>query len=510
MGAEPLLNTESGVKKGKDPTDALDEYYTEELVIALCGQLGTNLKGISKELKDILEEEYGYECMEIKLSKYLYEQEQSIPTDDYLRVKNGMDLGDSIRKAKGNNYLASKAINEILHSRRLDTSDENLQKHDFKSRRKCFIINSLKHPKEFEALSKVYGNSFYLLGIFSSENDRRIHLEKRFLRKYHSKIESLITRDNDSNVENGQKQRNVFIQSDYFIRDAISNNKIREKLNLFINLIFDYGVNTPSIEENAMYQATAAAANSSCLSRQVGACITDEYGHILSIGWNDVPCFKGGVYSSDDTEGRCLNWKECTNSTRKNMMIDNIIKDIEDVGLIKKASSKSKPLSESITPQNKIRSILEKRGIKDLIEFGRSVHAEMHAIIIGSQRTGDKMINGKLFCTTYPCHNCARHIIMAGIKEVYYIEPYTKSLCLILHKDSITEDEKDDSKVRILMYEGVAPKSFIKFYQLIKDDRKDKVNGQDRKILKPKHKEHLEALPEKEAHYLKAFGEDIN
>ena len=28
--------------------------------------------------------------------------------------------------------------------------------------------------------------------------------------------------------------------------------------------------------------------------------------------------------------------------------------------------------------------------------------------------------NGKLFSTTYPCHSCARHIVAAGIKEVFY------------------------------------------------------------------------------------------
>lgn len=501
MGAEPLLKEEVSVKKYKDPTDVLDEYYTEELIIALCGQLGTNLSNISKELKDILEEDYDYECEEKKLSQYLFEGNKSTPTDEFDRVKEGMDLGDNIRKKKGYNYLASRAISDILHSRTVDTPNEDFERQDFKSRRKCFIINSLKHPKELEALSKVYGVSFYLLGVFSSEKDRKDNLKKRFAKKHHSKIEDLISRDDNSEVDNGQKLRKVFVQSDYFIRDSHTNDKLKDKLARFIDLIFDFGVNTPSIDENAMYQATAAAANSSCLSRQVGACITDENGHILSLGWNDVPCFEGGVYPSSDKIGRCLNWKKCTNTERKNQIINNIIKDMEDANLIKKASSKKKFISKDSTPQSLVRSILEKRGIKDLIEFGRSVHAEMYAIIEGSQRTGDKMVKGKLFCTTYPCHNCARHIIMAGIKEVYYIEPYTKSLCLVLHKDSITEDEDDNSKVRILMYEGVAPKSFIKFYQLISDDRKEKVNGQDKKKLKPKYRGHLEALFEKETHY---------
>ena len=90
----------------------------------------------------------------------------------------------------------------------------------------------------------------------------------------------------------------------------------------------------------------------------------------------------------------------------------------------------------------------------------------MHAIISGSQLSGSKMINGKLFCTTYPCHNCARHIIVAGIKEVYYIEPYVKSLCLTLHDDAITEDENSTEKVRILIIMLSSLLKLINFYLL--------------------------------------------
>lgn len=346
--------------------------------------------------------------------------------------------------------------------------------------------------------------------MFASEEVRHINLKRDFSKKHHNKIDELIKRDNNSEEENGQKLRKVFVQSDYFIRESFNNDKLKDKLTRFVDLIFDYGVNTPTTDENAMYQATAAAANSSCLSRQVGACITDNLGHILSLGWNDVPCFGGGVYKSNDTEGRCFNLGKCANSERKGQMMDSIIQDMENEGLIKKPSPNRKPISKDKTPQAIVRSILEKRGIKDLIEFGRSVHAEMFAIIEGSQRTGDKMINGKLYTTTYPCHNCARHIIMAGIKEVYYIEPYSKSLCLTLHNDSITENENENEKIKVLMFEGVAPQSFIKFYQLISDDRKDKIKGQDKTKLKPKHKGHLEALFEKETHYLKVIVEELN
>ncbi|MCG7044628.1 deaminase, partial [Pseudomonas aeruginosa] len=95
--------------------------------------------------------------------------------------------------------------------------------------------------------------------------------------------------------------------------------------------------------------------------------------------------------------------------------------------------------------------------LKSLIEFSRAVHAEMHALLTAGETKGGQIRNGKLFVTTYPCHSCARHLVAAGVKEVYFLEPYRKSLATRLHSDSITERESDDSKVRVMPFDGVAP-----------------------------------------------------
>jgi deoxycytidylate deaminase len=50
----------------------------------------------------------------------------------------------------------------------------------------------------------------------------------------------------------------------------------------------------------------------------------------------------------------------------------------------------------------------------DLTEFGRAVHAEMEALLCCA-RSGVSPRFGSLFTTTFPCHNCAKHIIAAGI-----------------------------------------------------------------------------------------------
>ncbi|WP_415915445.1 deaminase [Pseudomonas amygdali] len=88
--------------------------------------------------------------------------------------------------------------------------------------------------------------------------------------------------------------------------------------------------------------------------------------------------------------------------------------------------------------------------LKSLIEFSRAVHAEMHALLTAGETKGGQIRNGKLFVTTYPCHSCARHLVAAGVKEVYFLEPYRKSLATRLHSDSITERESDDSKEALI------------------------------------------------------------
>jgi deoxycytidylate deaminase len=126
----------------------------------------------------------------------------------------------------------------------------------------------------------------------------------------------------------------------------------------------------------------------------------------------------------------------------------------------------------------------------------------MHAILSGGALNGTKIKGGKLFVTTYPCHACARHIVAAGISEVYYIEPYRKSLATKLHGDAITESaENNEHLVKILPYEGVAPSKYMKLFKVKENSRKTagvmvKVKSSS---ASPRVEKSLEAVPTLEA-----------
>ena len=119
--------------------------------------------------------------------------------------------------------------------------------------------------------------------------------------------------------------------------------------------------------------------------------------------------------------------------------------------------------------------LLRSTKLDDITEFGRAVHAEMDALL-SCARCGISPEGGLLYTTTFPCHNCARHIIAAGICKVVYVEPYPKSRARDLHDDAITLDEVGDEtdstnnvteqnrKVPFLPFVGVAPRRFIDLF----------------------------------------------
>ena len=105
----------------------------------------------------------------------------------------------------------------------------------------------------------------------------------------------------------------------------------------------------------------------------------------------------------------------------------------------------------------------------DILEFGRIVHAEM-AAICDAARKGTPVKGATLYCTTFPCHICARHIVASGIKRVVYIEPYPKSRAAKLYPDSISVDEEGaipGNTVKFDSFIGVSPIFYLEYFEAI-------------------------------------------
>lgn len=248
-----------------------------------------------------------------------------------------------------------------------------------------------------------------------------------------------------------------------------------------------------------MYHAHTAALQSSCLSRQVGAALIHTDGTVVSTGTNDVPKYGGGVYDEDtNPDYRCSKWewtdgvinfRGCHNQRKKNELKSEIAKWLADE-FVTEVTTKIFPESGDKIDfdqfeRHKVGDALKEAlsnstdrlefmpGVGNLIEFSRSVHAEMNALL-SATRNGVSSVGTKMYCTTYPCHSCARHLVTAGIKEVRYIEPYVKSLAFELNYDSIETDSAMNSKeaaigkdkrMVIAPFTGVGPRMYDDYFK---------------------------------------------
>jgi len=493
MGA-PAINFEEEMFQQEkiDIETYIRGTHTDEIIIGLCGPIGTDVSFVADRIKKVLRNDYNYECVVLGLSTFIKQQYPDIDFED-LRKKPAdyyntlIDKGNELRANHSNSVLAKLAINEITIKRQTDKKVDG----DFKSTRRCYIIDSIKHSEELELFRLVYREIFYFIGVFATlDNRKKTLIDKRIKA---SEAFQLIDRDYNEGLAFGQKVSKIFVDADFFLRlNKSTHSTVDSKVKRFLHLLFNSDIITPSIHESAMYLAASAAGNSACLSRQVGAAITDENGEVISIGWNDVPKFGGGVYKYDEkdptreNDHRCMNLSGgiCFNDKEKANIVNVLVSELIELKIVDEKDKSQ--LSKTITNSK----------IGELIEFSRSVHAEMLAIIHGSQKAGQKMRNGKLYCTTYPCHNCARHIVAAGIKEIYFIEPYPKSLATKLHSDSITEDELKENYVKILVYEGVSPKRYLEFFKMNEDSRKkDGIRIFSTQDQKPKKTLTLQAIP---------------
>jgi deoxycytidylate deaminase len=116
--------------------------------------------------------------------------------------------------------------------------------------------------------------------------------------------------------------------------------------------------------------------------------------------------------------------------------------------------------------KEEVERALWKSQIRDITEYGRAVHAEMEALLFCARNTVDTR-GATLYTTTFPCHNCAKHIIAAGIRRVVYVEPYPKSKAFEFHNDAISPEDKPNLQiVAFVPFVGIGPRKFFDLFSM--------------------------------------------
>ncbi len=304
-------------KKGKTTKEKIEKTFTEELIIGICFPIGSLSKIVIDTIKKRLETGYAYEVETIKLSDFIlkyYEKKfdgEKGKTEKYSALIYEIRGGDYLREKYNRSVLVELAIKNIREDREKKTED-------IKGKRKCYIIDSLKNIEELRLLRTICREVFYLFGIFSPKQERQNTLAEKELSS--KEAEKIIATDEHEDNIHGQDVRNTFVEADFFVRISECNKKdIDKKIEKYFHLIFNSDIITPDYQETAMYNAKSAAGNSACLSRQVGAAITDKNGVSIATGWNDVPKFGGNLYRyTDNSPKRCKELGYCSNVKQKN------------------------------------------------------------------------------------------------------------------------------------------------------------------------------------------------
>jgi deoxycytidylate deaminase len=427
--------------------DLAQRSRSEFLLIGIVGAVGSGNSWTGQVLERLLAQR-GIRSKTIKARTVLrkarpapWEAAEALArTKPFDAAAQFQSIGDELRQRHDHAFVASGFIAEIEAMRAAGCPP-------------VVICDSLRHPDEVRLLRMVYGEAFWLLGVVCDQHTRRTRLLKKL--SQHGSVPSpeeiarFIERDQDSGLKHGQKVAATFEHADYFVdtsptlRDPTGPDTdidawpVTAELGRFFDLI--QGTRPmlrPTDAEQAMYHAYAARLGSACLSRQVGAALVDRDGQLLATGCNEVPRAGGGLYGQGEDHpaererGRCFSLRGfCSNTRHRNGIIDEVMRLFEEEKVVLPAEG---PGREAI------RDRLRRSSIGQLIEFSRSVHAEMDALM-SAARKGISTVGARLFVTTFPCHNCARHIVAAGIDEVYFIEPYLKSKALLLHDDAVTQ-----------------------------------------------------------------------
>ena len=454
----------------------MDNIQFSELIFAFVYAVGTDADPVASALENYLSL-YKYQTETFRVSDHLRSLNLGISFDSsspFEKMEALMNAGNSARRqSKSDDILAAMAVTDISDRRSEDEAGRNEPRE-----RVAHLVRSLKRPEEVRLLRDVYRPGFFLIAIADDEDSQLDYLTKeKGLTDNEARI--VIERDQEEHTPHGQRTRDTFYLADVFVERR--EERYKHQLSRFLELVFGHPFHTPSREEHAMFLAYASAARSAQLGRQVGAAIATPEGEVVAVGMNEVPCRRGGPYwEADPNDKRDHLTETDSNAQYKENIVNSIVKQLKGNKIVK-----------LLKGERDISAAILGSDLKDITEYGRAVHGEMDAIL-SCARLGIVVAGKYLFVTTFPCHNCTRHIISSGIRRVYYIEPYAKSKARALHFDAICfseEDARKTDKLPFLPFVGIGPRRYLDLFSVeLSSGRKvERKDSSGKPQLPPKH-----------------------
>lgn len=476
------------------------EAGDREIIVAVVAPVG----GPTDETLAALEhafQNHDFGVKEVRISDLLDKALPTPPGDEALpRVLRLMNKGDRFRAQTDDDaacaYMAAQAIS-LAREQQTGSVRVHRPKH-------VNLVRSLKTPEEVQVLRSIYGDRAIVVGVSASRADRRRELARVLKEEgivaptdLNAKVEYLLDRDEKDYIErHGQRASEAYRLADAFVatRTKVDEPQVERLVELLLGAPFI----TPSRDEYGMFHAFAAKLRSSAAGRQVGAAIVDLDGEIVAVGCNDVPKPGGGQYwEGDKADRRDFQLGYDANDRGKFGVALDVLQGLAQARWLARDQAELSPADRAEAALGS-EGPLRKTQVDDLIEYGRIVHAEMAAILTAA-RSGRAIRGCTLYTTTYPCHECFRLIIGAGIARVSYVDPYQKSRAPELFAEMLHEGPGRDPVV-VEPFVGVSPRLFARAFEM--SNRTKGLRGEyllwERKALLADNEEIADSIPDQE------------
>ncbi|MFA5848852.1 MAG: hypothetical protein WC833_03135 [Bacteroidales bacterium] len=365
-------------------------------------------------------------------------------------------------------FTIAEIINDLIKSIRNKSEEKNTK----------IVIDTLRNPFEIMFFRQRF-SAFYTFAINRSDIKRNYELNKRVVKEDKTELEILLKEEHSGAKSAEFYKQNVsqciqiadihiafmtYKEADLANRFRIKNKEIVSpyyswgmQLLKYVSLIDHPGIITPSAEERCMQFAYTAKYNSGCISRQVGAAITDENYSLKAVGWNNtpegqVPCILRNAEDliNCETDISAFTPFEKHDEEFRSVLLQNYqtrIADHRDLLRGQNVSFCFKTLINSYCEgKNQVHT--------------RSLHAEESAFLQISKYGGIGIKNGKLFTTASPCELCSKKAYQLGIKVIYYIDPYPG-----ISKSQILHAGSKDRNPNIRLFDGAIGNAYHWLYE---------------------------------------------
>lgn len=333
-----------------------------------------------------------------------------------------------------------------------------------------FVIDALRNPFEIQFYRQRFAG-FYLIAVTTPDKDRKSRLQLKDLnnkdikkldeKEYPSENKPLAGYAHfvSQNIQACIEKADIFIHNpgEAIEGQAPDLKALCRQLLTFSSLMQHPGLVTPSKVERCMQIAYSAKANSGCISRQVGAAVTDENYSIKAVGWNDVPA---GQISCLLRQASDLLGEQDEEAFSEYERHDEKFKARVDSRYKRFSTISAEGRSSAFCFKSEYNALDGKNKGNQV--HTRSLHAEENAFLQISKYGGSGVFSGILFSTASPCELCSKKAFQLGIKKIYYIDPYPG-----ISLDHILSSGPSNLRPAVTLFQGAVGQAFHRLYDPI-------------------------------------------